>query len=93
MRHENRQKIYYIHIHANILDYLLQHQKFHHRNTKDDVKDIIKPKLVSSYPMTSAVNFSCKIYVCSLSFRVYTTVSLQTVVLWIVLPCTLIDEY
>jgi len=72
---------------------LLKNQKFHNRNPKDDVKHIIKPKLVSIYPMASAVNFACKIYVCSLSFRVYTTVSLQTVVLWIVLSCTLIDKY
>jgi hypothetical protein len=43
--------------------------------------------------MAFAVNFPCKIYVYSLSFRVYTTVSIQTVVLWVVLPCTLIDEY
>jgi hypothetical protein len=52
-------------MYANILDYLLQNQKFHPRNPKDDVKHIIKPKLVSSYPMASAVNFPCKIYVFS----------------------------
>jgi hypothetical protein len=92
MRHENRQNICYIRIYANILDYLLQNQKFHHRNPKDDVKHVIKPKLFSSYPMASAVNFPCKICLCSLSFRVYKTVSLQTPVLWKVLPCTLISE-
>ena len=93
MRHASRQNICYIHICANILDYLLKNQTFQHRNPKEDVKHIIKPKLVSSYPIASAVNFPCKIYVWSLSFRVYTAVSLQTVVLWIVLPCTLIGEY
>ena len=84
---------HHIHIYANILDYLLQNQKYQHRNPKDDVKQVVKPKLVSSYPIASALNFLCKIYVWSLSFRVYTAVSLQTVVLWIVVPCTLIGEY
>jgi hypothetical protein len=68
MRHENLQNICYIHIYASILDYLLPNQTFHHRNPKDDVKHIIKPTLVCSYPMASAVNFPCKIYICSPSF-------------------------
>jgi hypothetical protein len=67
---EYLQNIFFTFIYANKLDYLLQ--KFYHRNPKDDVKHIIKPKLFTSFSMASEVNFPFKIYMCSLSLRVFT---------------------